>query len=803
VLHRFRTSLGRLSAGPVLEPAATSDPSMTAAPRPLTGRLAQLVVIGLAIAGVLPPLAFAAHSGDLGQVGAVPISIALIGLLILAPALVGMVTALVGVDGVRESFRLRGDNEHEQAVLRVFVAAGMLAYGFAVGASVTDDAAASCQIVASLALAAAWALLVLAIIDPLPSLLRQCLATIADAALLSAYLHFAADVTAPWFALYLLATFYAGFRLGTAPLATAAIASLAGFTATVFLTPFWRHQPMLSGGLIAALIALPAYIGAMVRVVAASRAEAVAAQAARTRYLTVISQALRAPLDAMVGAAPGQDGREAASSAQALLSQVNSVLDFSAIEAGAFVPSVEAFDLHAVVNDTLADRHAQAAAKGLKLRPHVDPVMPYRLRGWPRQLGQIIDYLVARAIDATDDGVVRIILDSVESTDQTLRLRITVRDDGTAIAPVRIDALFDPFAAVAGQAGPGAAEPNTFGLAVARRLAQLMGGHIAVDSVPGRGGSFTAEVPLAIDEPAVDGGLDLHHCDVLIATEDSQFASDLAEPLNAWHGDPRWIEGFDRPVDIAGQGVQGAPTVLIIDGRHRKLAALSFAHRAVTGPAPPSFALFVAEASQIAGLIELADGELDCILPAPLGNQLLANALHALPLWRVGAVRPTEAVNAAGKAEHREAAIGAVASIAELAPSPVTPIAAHPRFTGDTPLIEPRTISALRELGDGDDFLGEIIDSFRGETNDIMQRIAAAAASVDSPAFAHEVQALRSCSVNLGGARLCELLLSLREIGTDELGERGDAIVRRIGDELARLDAALLDFLPERLEALR
>ncbi|HTZ35367.1 MAG TPA: HAMP domain-containing sensor histidine kinase [Stellaceae bacterium] len=753
---------------------------------------------------MLPPLLFTARPGELGMMGGVPVAIALSGILILAPALAGLVTALLGLEGVRENFRLRGDKEHEQAVLRVFVAAAALGYGFVVGAMPHfAELAAPCQIVAALGLAGSWLFLLLTILDPVPSPLRYYLGSIFDAGVLSAFLHFGAMPTAPWLPVYLLAAFYAGFRFGPAALAAASVANLIGFAAVVATTAFWREQALLAGGLGIAMVVLPAYVGSMVREVAASRAAAAAAQAARTRFLMVISQALRAPLDAIIGNvdAAGRaaterepEGPSMVPSARALLSQVNNILDFSAIEAGAFVPAVEGFDLHRLVNRTLADRRAEAKARGLKLAVKIDPALPYRLRGWPQQLAQILDYLVARALEVTAAGTVRIAIDAEGLAANTLRLRMTVRDEGRPIAASDAAALFDPFNArpEAGGAAPGA--HGAFGLAVVKRLVELMGGRIAVDSgSAARGGSFAITVPLAVDEPATEGALDLAHCMVLIATEDSQFASELAEPLNAWHGDPRWIEGFGGTLGFVDRR-DGACSVLIVDGRSHALAALSFAHRAVTGAEAPSFVIVVAEAAQIDGLSELADGELDAVLPAPLDAQLLANALHALPLWHGASPRPV--LLPSGEAVAPGAGPLAAEPAADDGGSQVTPISVHPRFGGETPTVDPRAIAALRGLGDDDGFLAEVIDSFRADAKEIMHRIVRAAAAADASGFARGLHALRSCAANLGGLRLCELLLSLREIGADELREQGSVLVQRLGDELARLDAALLEFLP-------
>ena len=818
-----RTSLDRLgsgSSGAPIGPSlfrASTEPAMPLQPvAPLlkhdrlepavTTRAARFAVIALAVAGVVPPLAFTSRPADLGSVLGFPVSIVLTALLILAPAVVGLIAAMMGLEGVRENCRARGDKEHEQAVLRVFVAVAAVVYAFTV--SMMGETAASCQIVAALGLAGAWIFLLLAIIDPISSPLRHYAGTLYDTALVAMFLHVGAVRTAPWFPLFLLTTFYAGFRFGPGALATAAVANFVGFALVVATTAFWQEQALLAFGLLIAMVILPVYVAGMVREVARSRAAAAAAQAARTRFLMVISQALRAPLDAILGnngaaetAIRGPEVSSMRPSARALLSQVSNILDFSAIEAGAFVPETEAFDLHQLINETFAVRRKEAKSRGLRLLVHVDPAMPYRLRGWPQQLGQILDFLVARAIGVTSNGAVRIAIGAADRVGSTITLRIVVRDEGAPIAPPDAEAFSNPFSGPATHASGSGSTHGAFGLAVVERLVELMGGRIAVESGAAKGGSLMITVPLAVDEPQVDRAIDLGHCLVLIATEDSQFASDLAEPLNAWHGDPRWIEGFSGTLGFdTSEG--GACSVLIVDGRDHMLAALSFAHRASSSPSPPSFLLMVAEEEQIHGLLELADGVLDGVLAAPLDNHCLANALHSLPLWRGAPPRPVmmpETIEPEAEPESPPpVTLETVAPQEPEAVPQVTPISMHPRFGADTQIVDPRAIAALRRLGDGDEFLAEIIDSFRVETKEIMDRIVRAAAAADAGNFARSLHALRSCAANLGGTRLCELALAMRDISQRELREQGSGVVQKLGDELARLDTALLEFLSDR-----
>jgi signal transduction histidine kinase len=709
--------------------------------------LPRLTVIGLGIAGVLPPLVFVVEPVDLGGVAAVPIAIVLTVLLIVMPAMAGLAAALLGLDGVREGFRVRGDKEHEQAVLRVFVGVVLVGYTFALAATPpVISMIAACQIAASLGLAGAWLLLLLAMLDPGTSPLRRHGATIFDAAIVSAFLHYGGDLTAAWQPLYLLASFYVGLRFGPAAFAAATIAGLAGFASVIATTPFWQRQAMLAAGLWVALAILPAVLARIMREIAAARAEAMSARTAQKRFLSAIGEALHAPFDAT--------GHPAA---DAMRTRLADLVDFAAIEAGALAPATEPFDLHRVVNDALAPRRMQAIESEVRLRVRIDPQLPYRLRGWPRQFGQIVDQLAGRAIEAPGVSAVHVALDAAEDGARRAQLRLVVRDDGQA----------------AGEAP-----------ALVERLVALMRGTIAAHEH-----AVTVTLPLAIDDAAMAGepNLDLRNCVVLIATEDGEFAGDLAAPLAAWQGDPRWIDGFDGTLGFDRLDA-GACSVLIVDGRQRLLPALSFAHRAVTGAAGPSFTVLIAEAAQVDGVVELSDGALDAVLPARADHRLLATALRALPLWRSAPARPI------------------VMSASADAPTPaaapqVTPISAHPRFGAEAAVVDARAIAALRGLGAGDGFLGEIVDAFRTDAAQIMQRISRAAAAGDSGGFGRGLLALRSCAANLGGTRLSELLLSLREIGARELAEQGGALVDRLGDELRRFETALLDFLPEPADA--
>jgi two-component system sensor histidine kinase RpfC len=147
----------------------------------------------------------------------------------------------------------------------------------------------------------------------------------------------------------------------------------------------------------------------------------------------------------------------------------------------------------------------------------------------------------------------------------------------------------------------------------------------------------------------------------------------------------------------------------------------------------------------------------------------------------------------------------AIAAAEDLAhASIVTPIAAHPRFIPEnSAVVDARAVEALRSLGGGSDFFRDVVESFRLDSRHMLQRISRAAAAADNSAFREAVHALRSCAANVGGARLCDMLLALREVTARELRQQGTAHVQRLSAELGRLDAVLAECLEGAEESRR
>ena len=191
------------------------------------------------------------------------------------------------------------------------------------------------------------------------------------------------------------------------------------------------------------------------------------------------------------------------SSADALLDIINDILDFSKIEAGKMTIEAVPFDLVRVVQDTLRAHTVRAQASGLELLLDIAPGLPRYLVGDPGRLRQVLTNLTGNAIKFTKAGevVVAVRVLAEDGVDATLTL--SVRDTGIGIPADKQGSVFEAFQQEDGSTtrrfgGTG------LGLSITKRLVDLMGGTIALDSSVGAGSTFsvTLALPLQAREAA-------------------------------------------------------------------------------------------------------------------------------------------------------------------------------------------------------------------------------------------------------------------------------------------------------------
>lgn len=228
---------------------------------------------------------------------------------------------------------------------------------------------------------------------------------------------------------------------------------------------------------------------------------------ARSAFLCNISQEIRAPLDAIIGlsqralkddlAAPQVDRiSNIHQAATGLAGVLSNILDFARIDAGKLVLAFDRFRLDHVIDKVAAATGPAAAGKGLALTFSVPQNIPRALCGDPLRLEQILVNLADNAVRFTERGEVAVRVERVYSTDTHVTLRFVVRDTGIGIPTGQRERLFEiPLREGHGQAHGGIG----LGLIICKRLVDMMGGAIAVESRLGVGSTFCFTARFGLD----------------------------------------------------------------------------------------------------------------------------------------------------------------------------------------------------------------------------------------------------------------------------------------------------------------
>jgi two-component system, sensor histidine kinase and response regulator len=307
------------------------------------------------------------------------------------------------------------------------------------------------------------------------------------------------------------------------------------------------------------------------------RDQAIASAQAKSDFVAMVSHEIRTPIIGVLSMAQflleeelQPNLREYAEnivfSGEALLSVINDILDVSKIEAGKLDLEIVDFDLKDLIEGIGNLFASSAVERGLELVTFVDPDLPAHLRGDPERVRQIITNLVGNAVKFTKEGVitVRAIIDDTKVSDRvsdSIPVRIEVKDTGIGLEPNKQQEIFEAFTQ---------AEASTMrefggtglGLSICRRLTEIMGGEIGVESTLGAGATFWFSLPLNRCAER-DGAPNYDLSGVTVSVVSDQEV--------VWNTARRYLESTGATVEvISGDGVTALndtsdPDVVLID----------------------------------------------------------------------------------------------------------------------------------------------------------------------------------------------------------------------------------------------
>jgi PAS domain S-box-containing protein len=296
----------------------------------------------------------------------------------------------------------------------------------------------------------------------------------------------------------------------------------------------------------------------------AAKATAEGATEMKSMFLANMSHEIRTPMNAIIGlshlalktplnAKQRDYVSKVHNAGTSLLSIINDILDFSKIEAGKLDLETTDFQIDEVISSVTTLTAQKAHDKGLEFLADVTSAIPQHLLGDPLRLGQILTNLVNNAVKFTEHGEIRLKIELLEQTGEKVQLKFSVRDTGIGMTPEQTAKLFQAFT----QADMSTTRKHGgtgLGLTISRKLVEMMGGRIWIESEPGVGSTFLFTAWLGLSFATGRGKMlpeQLPHLNVLVVDDNSAAREILAEAL----------QGITAHVDVVSSGAEAVAAV--------------------------------------------------------------------------------------------------------------------------------------------------------------------------------------------------------------------------------------------------